>query len=139
MARACHCQAARSRLSRRLAVVPSESSFAEDLEDSTGPKSTVPTTATPEYGDYGGRWLRQPRRKTQQQATIILGPRWIVNEDSPGAFPAEQHQHHHSGPVKASQSLDAGHAHMPQQLTRARPPLEVAVPRVPLLGIGQGG
>ena len=34
MARACHCQAARPRLSRRLAIVRSESSFTKDSEDS---------------------------------------------------------------------------------------------------------
>ena len=54
MDRACQCQTARSRLSGRLAIIRSESSIAEDSEDSTCIKSTVsasrarPKTRQPE-------------------------------------------------------------------------------------------
>ena len=71
----------------------------------------------------------------------MLSRQWTQNEHSPGALPEMQHVRHLSGPAEAPKFLDAGHALAQQQQlqTRAHPPLEAAVPRVPLLGIGQGG
>ena len=77
MAQACHCQAARSRLSRRLTIVRSQSSFAEDSEDSMCPMSTISvetvpgqTSNLPARGNATARQGRWPKLATVKQ----LGP-----------------------------------------------------------------